>query len=96
MIQLESVELERVKVQHNQKMDQLEKCQETLLQVRPKSFPILVIPGFLPLLSNSKKKKKNSSVYAIKYYDSCTIYCLPDSTNYKHELDFVLSFELNC
>ncbi|MCJ8746782.1 hypothetical protein PDJAM_G00145640 [Pangasius djambal] len=34
MIQLESVELERVKVQHNQKLDQLEKSQETLLQVR--------------------------------------------------------------
>lgn len=38
MIQLENVELERVKVQHNQKLDQLEKSQETLLQVRPRSF----------------------------------------------------------
>ncbi|XP_060762870.1 centriolin isoform X3 [Neoarius graeffei] len=34
MIQLESVELERVKVQHNQKLDELEKSQEALLQVR--------------------------------------------------------------
>ncbi|XP_053337253.1 centriolin [Clarias gariepinus] len=34
MIQMESVELERVKVQHNQKLEQLEKSQETLLQVR--------------------------------------------------------------
>ncbi|KAI5613292.1 centriolin isoform X3, partial [Silurus asotus] len=34
MIKLESVELERLKVQHNQKLDQLEKSQETLLQVR--------------------------------------------------------------
>ncbi|KAL7836778.1 hypothetical protein AOLI_G00280620 [Acnodon oligacanthus] len=34
MIQLESAELEGVKVQHNQKVDQLEKSQETLLQVR--------------------------------------------------------------
>lgn len=38
MIQLENVELESVKVQHNQKLDQLEKSQETLLQVRPRSF----------------------------------------------------------
>lgn len=37
MIQLESVEAERVRVQHNQKLDQLEKSQETLLQVRPRS-----------------------------------------------------------
>ncbi|XP_042612747.1 centriolin isoform X3 [Cyprinus carpio] len=34
MVQLESGELEGVKLQHNQKLDQLEKSQETLLQVR--------------------------------------------------------------
>ncbi|XP_052447896.1 centriolin isoform X2 [Carassius gibelio] len=34
MVQLESGELESVKLQHKQKLDQLEKSQETLLQVR--------------------------------------------------------------
>ncbi|ROL42576.1 Centriolin [Anabarilius grahami] len=34
MVQLETGELEGVKLQHNQKLDQLEKSQETLLQVR--------------------------------------------------------------
>ncbi|XP_050965080.1 centriolin isoform X2 [Labeo rohita] len=34
MIQMETGELEGVKLQHNQKLDQLEKSQETLLQVR--------------------------------------------------------------
>lgn len=34
MVQLETGELERVKLQHNQKLDQLEKSQETLLEVR--------------------------------------------------------------
>ncbi|XP_073696104.1 centriolin [Garra rufa] len=34
MIQLETGELEGVKLQHNQKLDQLEESQETLLQVR--------------------------------------------------------------
>lgn len=45
MIQLESVELERVKVQHSQKLDQLEKSQETLLQVRPSSKAPVVLLG---------------------------------------------------
>ncbi|KAK7165153.1 hypothetical protein R3I94_003505 [Phoxinus phoxinus] len=34
MVQLETRELEGVKLQHNQKLDQLEKSQETLLEVR--------------------------------------------------------------
>ncbi|XP_058630694.1 centriolin isoform X2 [Onychostoma macrolepis] len=34
MVQLETGELEGVKLQHNQKLDQLERSQETLLQVR--------------------------------------------------------------
>lgn len=33
MVDLETSELEGVKIQHNQKLDQLEKSQETLLQV---------------------------------------------------------------
>lgn len=45
MIQLESVDLERVKVQHSQKLDQLEKSQETLLQVRPSSKAPVVLLG---------------------------------------------------
>lgn len=36
MVQLETRELEGVKLQHNQKLDQLEKSQETLLEVSPK------------------------------------------------------------
>lgn len=56
MIQLENVELERVKVQHNQKLDQLEKSQESLLQVSPGLFKARItgIPGFLPLFSKWK------------------------------------------
>lgn len=38
MVQLESGELEGVKLQHNQKLDQLERSQETLLQVGSKHF----------------------------------------------------------
>lgn len=36
MAKLETVELEGVKLQHNQKLDQLERSQETLLQVSSK------------------------------------------------------------
>jgi len=36
MVQLETRELEGVKLQHNQKLDQLEKSQDTLLEVSPK------------------------------------------------------------
>lgn len=38
MVQLETGELEGVKLQHNQKLDQLERSQETLLQVSSKHF----------------------------------------------------------
>jgi len=59
MVQLETRELEGVKLQHNQKLDQLEKSQDTLLEVSPKkkmsSLPVLFVLLFdmslkLPLL----------------------------------------------
>jgi len=47
MVQLETRELEGVKLQHNQKLDQLEKSQDTLLEVSPKkkmsSLPVLFV-----------------------------------------------------
>lgn len=57
MIQLESVELERVKVQHNQKLDQLEKSQETLLQVRPRSLNAKMSSSWFASIAQHAKKQ---------------------------------------